>query len=119
MNRPSPRRARAISFGEREPARLAPEGSGQVVEVSAVQLGLKALAFAGGVSSVDGRPRSIGCRPSAVRFRTGSEPVQLFGEWRIGSGDGAVDGLGTSVTEPRRLVAGGRGRVAIGGGPAP
>jgi hypothetical protein len=99
---------------EREPAHLAAESSGEVVEVSMVQLGFQAGAFAGGVGSILRSPLSVGGGTKAVRFRTGADVLSrashrcldrveilvahgLRGGCSIRDGDRPIDGLARGV----------------------
>ena len=107
---------RAIDLvGQRQPAHLPAERSGQVVKVRAVQVGLQPLALASGLGSVGRGPCPICGGTSPVGFGAGPNVLELLGQGRIRLGDGALDRLGASVPKPGRFVARGRGRVAIGG----
>ena len=100
---------------ERQPADLAAERSGEIVEMRTVQLGLQSLALASGLGPVDRGLGAIRGGTNPVGLGASTNSPQLFGEWPIRFRDGAVDCLGASVPNPCGLVARGCGCVAIGG----
>jgi hypothetical protein len=99
-------------MGEREPATLAAIGSGEVVQVSVMQLGLQAGAFLGGIGSILRGPVSISGCTGPGRSGAGPELLELLCQRRIRAGNGAVELLGANIPDSRRLIACGRLGVA-------
>src|ERR1035437_6408939 len=100
MKRPSPRRARSISVGERKPAHLASVQPSQVVETGIVQCLLQTCPFAIGISPV-------------FRGVFGGYLVSRLGD-RVSLGGRIIPRPGDRVALGGRLIPRPGDRVALG-----
>jgi hypothetical protein len=111
--RPSARRARSISWLSASLPHLATERSGEVVQVSALKLGLQAGPFASGPGLILRGPVSTGCGTSASGCGAAADLLELLRQRLVGGGDRALHGLLANVPSLGRLVTCGRAGVTL------